>query len=35
MDFTHMAEGLIAILAIIGAGTLILGISKFLAYIVD
>lgn len=35
MDFTHMAEGLIAILAIIGGGTLLVGISKFLAYITD
>lgn len=35
MDFSHMTEGLIAILAIIGAGTLIFGISKFLAYITD
>jgi hypothetical protein len=35
MNFAHMAEGLIGILAIIGAGTLIFGIAKLLVWITD
>lgn len=35
MDFAHMAEGLIGVLAIIGAGTLIFSIAKLMAWITD
>jgi hypothetical protein len=33
LDLGNMLNGMIGILAIIGLGTLIVGISKFLAYI--
>lgn len=35
MDLAMMGQGLIGVLSIIGAGTLIFAISKLLAWIVD
>lgn len=35
MNFAHMLEGMIGILAIIGAGTLIFAIGKLWAWIIE
>jgi hypothetical protein len=35
MNFAHLLEGLIGVLAIIGVGTLIVATAKLLAYITD